>query len=165
VFATARLTIGPNETAAELEARLARLGAETLGNLLESLLTGQITPEIQSTDGVSYARRISKSDARIDWREPAVAIARRVRAFNPWPVAETVLDGNQLRCFASEALGTEPPAGGRVAGQILATDAEGIQVQTGAGVLRLLAIQAPGRQRVAALDFARGRTLPGKVLG
>jgi len=165
VFATARLTIGPNETAAELEARLARLGAETLGNLLEPLLIGQLRPEIQPTDGVTYARRISKSEARIDWREPAVAIARRVRAFNPWPVAETVLDGQQLRCFASEALGTELPAAGCVPGQIVVTDGQGIQVQTGAGLLRLLTVQMPGRQRVAALDFARGRTLPGKVLG
>jgi len=165
VFATARLTIGSNETAAELEARLARLGAETLGNLLKSLLAGQLTPAIQPTDGVTYARRISKSEARIDWHEPAVAIARRVRAFNPWPVAETVLDGHQLRCFASEALGTELPAAGCVPGQIVSIGGEGIQVQTGVGLLRLLTVQAPGRQRVAALDFARGRALQGKVLG
>ena len=101
VFASARITIGAEETAGELEARLARLGAETLGNLLEPLLMGQLTPEAQPTDGVTYAGRISKSEARINWHEPALAIARRVRAFNPWPVAETVLDGQQLRCFSS----------------------------------------------------------------
>lgn len=165
VFASARLTIGAEETASELEARLSRLGAETLGNLLEPLLMGLLTPEVQPTDGVTCAGRISKSEARINWHEPALDIARRVRAFNPWPVAETVLDGQQLRCFASEPLGAGPPAVGCVPGQIVATDARGIQVQTGAGLLRLLAVQMPGRQRVAAVEFARGRPLPGKVLG
>ena len=165
VYATARTPIGASETAGELEARLARLGADTLGSLLEELLAGRLRAAPQPADGVTYARRISKSEARIDWREPAVAIARRVRAWNPWPVAETLLDGQQLRCFASEPVGTEPPAGSRVPGQVLASDAQGIEVQTGAGRLRLCSVQAPGRQRVAAADFARGRTLVGKVLG
>lgn len=165
VYATARTPIGAGETAGELEARLARLGADTLGSLLEGLLAGRLRPAAQPDEGVTYARRINKAEARIDWREPAGAIARRVRAWNPWPVAETLLDGQQLRCFASEAVGHEPPDAARVPGQILGSDARGIDVQTGEGRLRLLAVQAPGRQRVAAADFARGRTLVGKVLG
>lgn len=165
IFATARLTIGADETAGELEARLARLGADTLGNLLEPLLAGQLTAQAQPMDGVTYAGRISKLEARINWHEPAVAIARRVRAFNPWPVAETLLDGQQLRCFAVEPLGAETPDAGRVPGQILACDALGLDVQTGAGRLRLRTVQLPGRQRVAAADFARSRGLLGKVLG
>jgi methionyl-tRNA formyltransferase len=165
VYATATTPIGASETAGELEARLARLGADTLGSLLEGLLAGRLHAAPQPEDGVTYARRISKSEARIDWREPAVVIARRVRAWNPWPVAETLLDGQQLRCFASEPLGAELPDGSRVPGQVLASDAQGIEVQTGAGRLRLCTVQAPGRQRVAAADFARGRVLVGKVLG
>jgi methionyl-tRNA formyltransferase len=165
VYATARTPIGPGETAGEHEARLARLGADTLGSLLEGLLAGRLRATPQPADGVTYARRISKSEARIDWREPAAAIARRVRAWNPWPVAETLLDGQQLRCFASEPVGAEPPDGSRVPGQVLASDAQGIEVQTGAGRLRLCSVQAPGRQRMAAADFARGRSLVGKVLG
>jgi len=165
VYATASLAIGPDETAGELEQRLARLGADTLSALLEDLLAGRRQPVAQPGQGVTYARRITKAEARLDWREPAVALARRVRAWNPWPVAETLLDGQQLRCFASEALGTEPPAAGCVPGQVLASDGAGIQVQTGAGRLRLRAVQAPGRQRVPAADFARGRSLVGKVLG
>jgi methionyl-tRNA formyltransferase len=165
VYATATTPIGASETAGELEARLARLGADTLGSLLEGLLAGRLHAASQPADGVTYARRISKSEARIDWREPAVAIARRVRAWNPWPVAETLLDGHQLRCFAGEPLGAELPDGSRVPGQVLASDAQGIEVQTGAGRLRLCTVQAPGRQRVAAADFARGRVLVGKVLG
>jgi len=165
VYATARTPVGAGETAGELEARLARLGANTLGSLLEDLLAGRLRAEPQPDAGVTYARRISKSEARIDWRESALAIARRVRAWNPWPVAETLLDGQQLRCFASEPLGTEPPDANRVPGQVLASDAQGIDVQTGAGRLRLHTVQAPGRQRLAAAEFARGRTLVGKVLG
>jgi len=165
VYATTRLAIAPGETAGELEARLARAGADALGSLLDDLLAGRRTPVAQPADGVTYARRIHKSEARIDWREPAVAIARRVRAWNPWPVAETLLEGQQLRCFTSEPHGTEPPGDGRSPGQILDCDALGIDVQTGAGRLRLTTVQAPGRQRVAAADFARGRSLAGKVLG
>jgi methionyl-tRNA formyltransferase len=165
VYASARLAIGADETAGELEARLARLGADTLGSLLEGLLAGQMHPAAQAAEGVTYARRITKAEARIDWREPALAIARRVRAWNPWPVAEALLEGQQLRCFASEPVGDEPPDATRVPGQILGCDARGIEVQTGAGRLRLRTVQAPGRQRVAAADFARGRALTGKVLG
>lgn len=165
VYATAKLAIGANETAGELEARLARLGADTLGRVLDGLLAGRLRPVPQPAEGVTRAHRIHKAEARVDWREPAVAIARRVRAWNPWPVAETLLDGQQLRCFASEALGDGPPDATRVPGLILASDARGIEVQTGAGRLRLCEVQAPGRQRVTAADFARSRSLPGKVLG
>jgi methionyl-tRNA formyltransferase len=165
VYATTRLAIGAAETAGELEARLARAGADTFGSLLDDLLAGRRTPVPQPGEGVTYARRISKSEARIDWQEPAVAIARRVRAWNPWPVAETLLEGQQFRCFSSEPHGTEPPDGARLPGQILACHSQGIDVQTGAGRLRLITVQAPGRQRVAAADFARGRPLVGKVLG
>ena len=165
VYATARLTIAPDETAGALEARLARLGADTLGGLLAELLAAQLTAAPQATAGVTYAGRIRKADARIDWREPAVAIARRVRAFNPWPVAETLLDGQQFRCFASEALAGLPADAAIEPGRILASDAAGIEVQTGAGRLRLRAVQSPGRQQIAAADFARGRSLVGKVLG
>lgn len=165
VYAVARTPVGATETAGELEARLARLGADTLGGVLEDLLAGRLRPVAQPGEGVTYAPRIQKSEARIDWREPATVIARRVRAWNPWPVAETLLDGQQLRCFASEPLGTEPPDGSHVPGQVLASDARGIEVQAGAGRLRLCEVQAPGRHRVAAADFARGRSLVGKVLG
>ncbi|MEO8224814.1 MAG: methionyl-tRNA formyltransferase [Gammaproteobacteria bacterium] len=165
VFANATLTIGADETAGELEARLACLGAETLANLLRPLLAAELTPTPQSVAGVTYAGRIKKAEARIDWHAPALAIARRVRAFNPWPVAETLLDGQQLRCFASAPLDEQTPDAARGPGQILAGDDRGIEVQTGAGRLRLRAVQLPGRQRMAAADFARGRSLVGKVLG
>lgn len=165
VFATAKTPIGADETAGELEARLAQLGADTLGVLLDELLAGRRRPQPQPDAGITYARKISKSEARIDWRESAGAIARKLRAFNPWPVAETQFDGQQLRCYSGEVLGTESPAANQVPGQVVAIDPRGIHVQTGAGALLLRSVQAPGRQRVAAADFARGRTLVGRVLG
>ena len=165
VYVTTKLRIGADETAGELEARLGRLGAETLGNIVGPLLAGELKAVPQPADGITYAGRISKTEARIDWQAPAVAIARRVRAWNPWPVAETVLDGQQLRCFASDPIGAEPPEAGREPGQILASDADGIEVQTGAGRLRLRVVQRPGRQRVLAAEFARGQALVGKILG
>jgi len=165
VYVTTRLTIGADETAGELEARLAQLGANTLGKIVDSLLAGQLNPEPQPADGVTYAGLIRKTEALIDWHEPAVAIARRVRAWNPWPVAETLLDGQQLRCFASEPLGSDAPDAGRRPGQILTSDARGIEVQTGAGRLRLRTVQLPGGKQIAAADFARRRVLVGKILG
>lgn len=165
VYGCARLTINADETAAELEARLATLGADTLAGLFGQLLAGRLTPVPQATAGVTYAGRIHKSDARIDWRESAAAIARRVRAYNPWPVAETLLDGQQLRCFASAALGTQPPGSDLAPGQVVAATTDGVDVQTGEGLLRLREVQLPGRQRVAAGEFARGRVLVGKLLG
>lgn len=165
VYATSSLTIGADESAGELEQRLAILGADTLGRLLPDLLAGRLQPAPQPATGVTYAGRLQKGDARIDWTAPAVAIARQVRAFNPWPVAETTLDGQQFRCFAARPLGSDAPAPGQVPGQILAAGADGIHVQTGSGRLALLEVQVPGRQRVPAAGFARGRPLVGKVLG
>lgn len=165
VYSTARLAIGADETAGELESRLAVLGAGTLGEIIPRLLAGQLMAVAQPDTGATYARRITKAEARIDWRQPALEIARLVRAFNPWPVAETTLDGLQLRCYAGAPVGAQPPADGRVPGEILGSDSSGIDVQTGEGRLRLQTVQLPGRQRVAAADLARGRVLAGKILG
>ncbi|MEZ5564241.1 MAG: methionyl-tRNA formyltransferase [Gammaproteobacteria bacterium] len=165
VYSTATLAIGARETAGELESRLAQLGAEALGRIFRSLLAGELSPAPQSEVGVTYAGRIQKADARIQWQQPAQMIVRRIRAFNPWPVAETTLDGQQLRCFAGIPAGAETPTATRPYGQIVAAGAEGIEVQTGAGRLCLQQVQLPGRQKVAAADLARGRPLLGKVLG
>ena len=165
VYRTARLAIGAGETAGELEARLAILGATTLGEILAALLAGSLAPTLQPPAGITYAGRISKSDGRIDWQQPAIALARRVRAYNSWPVAETLLDGRQLRCFAAEPVGDAVPDAQHVPGQIVGGDRAGIEVQTGRGLLRMQTVQMPGKARVAAADLARGRQLLGKVLG
>ncbi|MBM4221442.1 MAG: methionyl-tRNA formyltransferase, partial [Gammaproteobacteria bacterium] len=101
VYRCTRLPVEAGETAGELEQRLAMLGATALSELLDGLLAGTLAASPQPAEGVTYAGRISKADGRIDWRQPAVQIARQIRAYNPWPVAETTLGGVQLRCFAA----------------------------------------------------------------
>lgn len=157
------LDIGPADTAGELHDRLARLGADLLMAELDGILDGRARFVPQPATGVTHAPKITKAEAIIDWREPAVALDRRIRAFNPWPVAETRLEGQQLRCWLAR-----PQAGGdRTAppGRVLAAGADGIDVQTGDGVLRLLSVQLAGRQRVAAGVFANGFAVVGRVLG
>lgn len=163
VAAMRAIDIGPADTAGDLHDRLALLGAELLMTQLTSILDGSARFVAQPAAGATHAGKISKADAVIDWRESAVVLDRRIRAYNPWPVAETRLDGAQLRCWLAR-----PLAGGERAappGTVLAAGPEGIDVQTGDGLLRLLSVQLAGRQRIAAGQFANGVALGGRVLG
>ncbi|HJP38131.1 MAG: methionyl-tRNA formyltransferase [Gammaproteobacteria bacterium] len=167
VFALQQTDIGAGETAGELHDRLAELGADLLARCVDPILAGALRPDPQGEAGVTYAARISKADALIDWSRPAVELERQVRAYNPWPVAETVLDGERMRCWRSDAVadktgsalqGLLPP------GRIVAVTNDGIEVSTGCGILRILELQMPGRRRVTAGDFARGHDIVGKLL-
>lgn len=163
VYTMRRLAIGPGENAAELEARLAVVGAAALAEVLPGILAGSLSPTPQPSEGATYAGRIAKDAGRLDWRRPAAELARQVRAYNPWPVAETLLDGERLRCWHATPLpGNEA---GAAPGQVVATGPAGVDVQTGDGRLRLTAVQLPGRQRIPAADFARGRAVLGRLLG
>ncbi|RMF95135.1 MAG: methionyl-tRNA formyltransferase [Gammaproteobacteria bacterium] len=163
VYAAKRVAIGPEETAGELAERLAALAAELLLEQLDGLLSGRLEARPQPVEGVSHAPKIRKSDARIDWSQPAELIARQVRAYNPWPVAETLLDGQRLRIWQARPAGGADA--GAVPGQVLAVDAGELRVQTGAGALQLLRLQLPGRKPVTAAEFVRARRLTGTVLG
>ena len=162
VYAQERVSIGPHETAGELQDRLAIVGADVLLASLDAVLDGTLTPRPQPEAGVTYAGRISKADARIDWHRSARDIDRQIRAYNPWPVAESMLDGLRLRCWSGLPL----PDGGTGAGpgEVLAAGPDGVDVQTGDGILRLTSVQLPGRQRVAASAFANGYSVLGKRL-
>lgn len=163
VYTMRRTPIAPDDTAASLSVRLAALGAAALAGVLDGILAGTLAPEPQPAAGATHAGRISKAAALIDWRRPAVEIDRQVRAYNPWPVAETRLAGQQLRCWSARPL---PDGVGRAEpGQVVAAGPDGIDVQAGAGLLRLTAVQLPGRPVTAAADFVRGRALAGVRLG
>ena len=163
VAAVQALPIGPHDTAGDLHDRLAAAGADLLAAHLESLLDDSAVFVPQPAEGASYAPKISKADALIDWRESAAVIDRRIRAYNPWPVAETRLDGQQLRCW--EAQISEGARTDAAPGTVVAASPAGMDVQTGAGLLRLLSVQLAGRQRMAAGPFGNGCRALGKVLG
>jgi methionyl-tRNA formyltransferase len=188
-----RVFIGAEATGGSLHDRLAALGGAALLEALEGHAEGTLPPVPQPAEGVTYAAKIEKAEALIDWKRDAREIERQVRAFNPWPVAETRLDGEQLRIYEAraDARGARPdgaPPGGAVrsferliedrfdmdqdeasihqdAGTIVAVREDALVIQCGQGRLALRQLQRPGRRVVPAADFARGIQLTGRRLG
>jgi methionyl-tRNA formyltransferase len=163
VYCSESLSIEPHESAAELHDRLAALGGRLLADVVDTILSGELQATAQPTAGVSYAGRIRKADSVINWSLPATSIDQLIRAYNPWPVAQTSLDGKQLRCWAAQ-VDDRLADTSKQPGTIIGTDESGIQVQTGKGVLVLTQVQAPGRKRISATEFANARSLAGAVL-
>ncbi len=153
--------IAPRETAASLHDRLAALGAQALLDALGDIVLGKATPRAQPAAGVTYAAKIRKEEAAIDWSRSALEIDRQIRAFNPWPIAQTRWNGQQLRVW--EAVPIESAAAS-IPGKVLATGAAGIDVGTGGGVLRLTRVQAAGRKAMSAAEFLKAHRLDGAVL-
>jgi methionyl-tRNA formyltransferase len=154
--------IAARETAATLHDRLAALGAQALLDALDEIVAGKATPQLQPADGVTYAAKIRKEEAAIAWSRSAAEIDRQVRAFNPWPIAQTRWNGQQLRVWDAELIDSPASA---TPGTVLATSAAGIDVTTGNGVLRLTRVQAAGRKVMSAADFLKAHRLDGAVLG
>ena len=150
------LAIAPDDTTASLHDRLAALGAQLVVRALAD--PAQWQPAAQSEQGVTYAHKIDKSEAAIDWRQSSAQIARRVRAFNPFPGATAQLQGENLKVWGAD-MGTDDPLPGGSPGTVLRADAEGIAVQTGEGILNLRVLQRPGGKRLSAAEFLRGFTL------
>ncbi|OGT83916.1 MAG: methionyl-tRNA formyltransferase [Gammaproteobacteria bacterium RIFCSPLOWO2_02_FULL_61_13] len=145
--------IFPDDTSASLRDRLTPLGAECALRAIELIAAGEITATPQDAALACPARKIDKREAQIDWRSPAVQLARMVRAFNPWPVCHTILGDTHLRLWRAQALATPPPEGFKVPGTLCAFTPAGIDVATGSGMLRLTEIQLPGRKPNMAHDF------------
>jgi methionyl-tRNA formyltransferase len=159
VYARAVTEIGAEETSAELHDRLASLGAELLVDTLPGILDRTLAASAQDPRAVTYAPKITKRQARLDWRRSAVELARQVRAYDPWPVAEARLDDGQvLRIWRAQAL--DRPAGGPP-GTIVAAELAGIEVATGAGRLRLEMLQPPGSRAMSAQAYLNAHRLSG----
>jgi methionyl-tRNA formyltransferase len=163
MLATAETPIAATDTGASLHDRLSALGATLLVETLARLARGAVTPQSQDGAHASYAAKLKKDEARLDWHQDAGTLARRVRAFNPWPVAHTTLDGQTLRLWLA---GDEPGGDGRPPGTVLSADAGGIRVACGRGVLCITRLQAEGGKPLDAGAFLNGRPLaPGSRLG
>jgi methionyl-tRNA formyltransferase len=148
------VAIGADDTAATLTARLADLGARLVVEALAQLSRGTVARTPQSAEGVTYAAKIDKREAAIDWTQPAPVIERRLRAFDPFPGAAFVLGAETVKCWRAEVVALAGPAG-----TVLAADDAGIVVACGDGALRLTVLQRPGGRRLAAGEFLRGHPL------
>jgi len=159
VYLARSTLIGARETAGELHDRLATLAAQTLADALPGLLAGELSPTPQQESSATHAPKITKADAVLDWRCSALELDARVRAFDPWPVAETRLDdGTRLRVWRAEPL--EAPTAARP-GAVIGAGAAGIDVATGAGVLRLTKVQPPSGRVMAASAYLAAHSLDG----
>jgi len=143
--------IRSDDTAASLSERLLGPARDCLLSVLDALCADGLKPRAQDPSAATYAYRISKREARVDWRRPAREIERMVRAFNPAPVAHAALDGLQVRIWEAEAVDTAPP--GSQPGSMLSVSANGIEVATGGGVLRIHRLQLPGKKPISAREF------------
>jgi methionyl-tRNA formyltransferase len=152
--------IGAHETAGQLHDRLAALAAAALDAALPGLLAGTSKAVPQRTELATLAPKIAKGDGVLDWHAPAAELERRVRAFNPWPVAEGVLDpGGRLRVW--DAIAVDAAASGARPGAIVGATRDGIDVATGDGVLRLTKVQPPSARVMDAAAYLAAHSLAG----
>jgi len=162
VYLERRVAIDPDETAGELLARLAPIGAQSLLEVVAALAAGTARAEPQDHARASHAPMLAKLDGAIDFSRPAAAVAARIRGVDPWPGAHAVLRGQPVKLFRARAVGGD--AG--VPGTVLAIDPAGVRIAAGDGAVVIRELQAAGRKRMAAAQFAAGRGIAvGDVLG
>ncbi|MDH4655835.1 MULTISPECIES: methionyl-tRNA formyltransferase [unclassified Pseudomonas] len=156
--------ISASDTGGSLHDRLAQLGPNAVVEAIEGLAAGTLKGEVQDDALANYAHKLNKDEARLDWSRPAVELERLVRAFNPWPICHTTLDGEPLKVLAAE-----PGEGNsQQPGQILTASRDGLTVACGDGALRLTRLQLPGGKPLNFTDLFNSRReqfAVGKVLG
>ena len=150
-----RTPIRRDDTGGSLHDRLAALGAELLTEALRRVLDGESLPAApQPEDGVTYAHKLDKTEAKLDFSRAAIELERQVRAFDPWPVAEGAIAGETLRVRAAHAIARDHHA---EPGQLLAAGHDGIEIACGQGVLRITAVQRAGGRQISAADYINAR--------
>ncbi len=161
VYVREALAIGGEETAGELHDRLADLGGRLLVRHFDAILRGSLEAVEQDDSLATYAGKIARQDARLDWRRPAAELHRQVRAFNPVPGAFFVLDDLAIKCWRA---GVVAGAAG-TPGEVLSAGRDGIVVACGRDALRLDTLQRPGKRPVTAAEFAGSMAMTGRKLG
>ena len=160
---TLRCPIGPTTTGGQLHDRLMELGAQALMEILPDIQTGRIQETPQNDAQATYARKLEKAEAVVDWTRPAQTIDRQIRAFNPWPVAQTTLRGKTLRLWEAEPMPMETDA---TPGAVIeAKPKTGIVVACGQHALALRRMQLPGKKPIDAAAFLNAQDVNGIVLG
>ena len=160
ILASATIDIGAGETAGELYDRLAALGGDLLVQNVGAILEGKLEAIPQESALITYAGKIRKQDAAIDWSLTAEQISRMIRAYDPVPGASFDLGGEIIKCWKAELVeAVEGPAG-----TIVAAGKEGVVITCGEGALRLTEVQCPGKRRITAAEFAGQKNLQGKRL-
>ena len=149
------LPIHADDTTGSLHDRLAALGGRMVVQALAQAAAGGLHPTPQPAEGVTYAHKIDKAEAAVDWSLPAAVLSQRIRALNPFPGATGVLAGEVLKLWCCEIHSALRPPDVRQ-GTILSATADGIDVACGDGVLRITTLQRPGGKRLAVADFLRG---------
>lgn len=160
----AKCPISVSDTAASLHDHLARLGAETLLATLQDLHNGKLQANPQSGEGVTYAHKISKEEARLNWQSSAEEIVCKIHAFNSWPVAQSQLDGQIVRIWQAVVVNNTVE---QAPGTLVAVSKDGLDVATGKGLVRITQLQFPGGKVLAVRDILNARQHPlqaGKVL-
>ncbi|WP_426390840.1 methionyl-tRNA formyltransferase [Variovorax sp. R-27] len=154
--------IGSDDNTARLHDRLADLGGKMIVEALAHI--GTLTRTPQPAEGVTYANKVEKHEALIDWAQPADAIVRRIRAFDPFPGANSPLDGETVKLWAAHSAGS--PEASAAPGTILAVSDAGVAVAAAGSVVNVTELQRPGGKRLPVADFLRGFDLkPGQVFG
>ena len=152
--------ISPEDTAQTLHDRLSNLGSTALLKTLEEIEQAKLIPIKQGEEFVTYAHKLSKAEAEINWSEDAQTIVKKIQAFNPWPVAFTNFKGKALRIWKAEVVQRQPAE--KLPGGVLNLDKAGLEISTGKGVVRLTSVQPSGKKAMSAYDFAQARDLVGK---
>ncbi|HWR80270.1 MAG TPA: methionyl-tRNA formyltransferase [Pseudomonas sp.] len=144
--------ISTEETAGSLHDRLAELGAQAMAAAIGPLVRGELRGEKQDDSLATYAHKLNKDEARIDWQQPATELDRQIRAFNPWPISHAQLDGETVK-----VLSAVPEQASGPAGTILSANKDGLTVACGEGALRLTRLQMPGGKALAFADLFNSR--------
>ena len=153
--------IAPDDTTPILHDKLAAIGGRLIVNALDLAASGHLKPQPQPPEGVTYAHKIEKHEAQIDWQQSAATLERRIRAFNPFPGVSGTLNGEAIKLQNAHVLIAASACKSR-AGGILSAQSEGIDVATGDGVLRITQLQKSGGKSLPVADFLRGfSVMPG----